>query len=233
MSEPDSKSSLVISQSGALSSKSVCGLTKRGLSDLQSLESAEKWLKRAEELFAKDGKKLLSVTRQKNNVWQSCCEWFQSKEHYDKMQQYFACLQRAIAASPTYPKALIELGTAHLHGRGVGEDRIEALRLFRMAAELANPDELCDMAHEIQQDNICESWPEGMKEAEHMYRMAAEHSHPGAQYSLGKMYATGKEGLPRDYELAKYWFTKAADSDSEFPSAEVALRRYWTAPDGT
>lgn len=55
--------------------------------------------------------------------------------------------------------------------------------------------------------------------AQQLYTASAEQGNPEAQYLLGQFYQLGRVGQP-DYNLAKYWYQKAAD---KLPKASVAL----------
>jgi TPR repeat protein len=48
-------------------------------------------------------------------------------------------------------------------------------------------------------------------EALHLFRLAADEGHAGAQLNLGNMYLAG-QGTPRDYARAAEWYRRAADS---------------------
>jgi uncharacterized protein len=50
--------------------------------------------------------------------------------------------------------------------------------------------------------------------------MAAKQGQPDAQVTLGQMYENG-EGVPQDYELAAYWYRKAADHTINLGGAGV------------
>ena len=52
--------------------------------------------------------------------------------------------------------------------------------------------------------------------------MAAEQNQPDAQVTLGQMYDNG-EGVPQDYELAAYWYRKAADHTMDLGGAGLAV----------
>ena len=154
-------------------------------------------------------------------------KWLESPEHRTNMSAYIDCLRRAAAAKPDYARPQIEIAEAYLKGWGVEESRDEALRLLRAAAALATPDDLCEMSHQIE----CavaggDPWPEGMRGAETLYRRAAEQGDATGQFNLGEMYSKGEGGLQKNYELAKFWFSKAAE-DGDFPPVEYALRAYW------
>jgi len=55
---------------------------------------------------------------------------------------------------------------------------------------------------------------------------AAEQGDPKAQNSLGGMYRTGEEGVPRDYKQAFNWFKKAANQGNAQAQYDLGLM-YW------
>src|SRR5437879_3948591 len=62
-------------------------------------------------------------------------------------------------------------------------------------------------------------------QAAHWYQKAADQNHPGAQFNLGVMYATG-QGVSRDDTLSRMWIGKAADLGD--PGAQYTLgMRQW------
>lgn len=51
-------------------------------------------------------------------------------------------------------------------------------------------------------------------EAVAAYRKAADLGEVNAEYSLGKLYETGGQGLPKDVKQALYWYRKSANQDN-------------------
>lgn len=227
MNPDDPSKEIVVRSSSTLARIATRSLASRGLADLESTERADEWLAKGEEHFSKEVNKLTSVVKGKGkSSMRRLSAWYKSEEHHAIMNAYSHCLRQAVAASPMYPKALIELAKAHLNGWGVEESRDQALGLLRSAAMSATSDELWDMTWIIKHELTGgDPWPEGMQEAQKMCRKGAEQGNAGAQYSLGEMYVKGEGGLLCDDDLALFWFRKAAEN-GEFPPAEGQLQ-YW------
>lgn len=227
MNPTDAGKEIVVRPSNALARNATRSLATRGLADLESSEKADEWLAKAEEHFSKESNALTSIGKGRGG-WsiRKLSAWYKSDEHRAIMAAYFDCLQQAVAVKPNYPKALIQLAIAYIHGWGVTESRAEALRLWRLATASASPEERWKITWRIKfAISGVDPWPEGMEEFLKMCREAAERGNAGAQYSLAKMYVKGEGGLPCDDDLALFWFGKAAEN-GEFPPAESQLQ-YW------
>ena len=91
-------------------------------------------------------------------------------------------------------------------GRGVPQDDVEAVRLYRLAADQGqasaqyNLGVMYDDGRGVPQDDA---------EAVRLYRLAAEQGDACAQSNLGVMYANG-QGVPQDYVQAHMWYNLAA-----------------------
>jgi TPR repeat protein len=227
---PESK--LVLRPGTALSLPGTRTLANRGLEELEAIECSDTWLEKADEYFSEyvdrmsaflGSRKINFLSKRYRKAHDA---WLNSDEQLASMKAYIDCLNRAVNAKPGYPKALMKVAEAYLNGWGVPQNRVEALQLLRDATAGADPDDMWKMIFVIRlEDNGVDPWPEGMKEAERMCRIAAEQGHAGAQYSLGEMYVKGEGGLPCDDELALFWFKRAAEN-GEFPPAEGQLQ-YW------
>lgn len=233
MSPENPNTEILLTTSGELTRPAVNALAHRGLADLEAIENADRWLALASEHFSRDGKQLLAVLDSQKIDFRTAKggkpvdTWFRSADHRENMSAYIDCLRRASAAKPDYPKPLMDIAAAYLNGWGVATSRDEALLLLRTTAAVASPDDLWRMSFIIGKEVAGrDPWPEGMTEAEKWCRRAADQGHAGGQHSLGKMYSEGAGGLQKDYELAKYWFSKAAEN-GEFPPAEDELQFYW------
>ena len=95
------------------------------------------------------------------------------------------------------------LGWMYYNGRGVPQDKKEAEKWWKLAAE--------------QKDDFAQSCLGFMhfKEAEKWWRLAAEQGNASAQCSLGEMHYGG-EGVPQDYaEAIRLWKLAAEQGDEE------------------
>jgi TPR repeat protein len=233
MSQEHPKTEITLNSNRALTRPVVGALVNRGLTDLEATENADQWLEIASEHFSRDCDKLMALhDSQKINYRtkrgrKPLETWLESTEHSTNMSAYIDCLRRAAAAKPDYAKPLMEIAKAYLSGWGVAKSRDEALRLLRVVSAVASPDNLCDMCFMIEYEVAgCDGpWAEGMGEIERWYRRAAEQGDETGQFHLAEMYAEGAGGLKQDYELAKYWYTKAAEN-GEFPPAEYFLKHF-------
>jgi len=223
MNPENPNSEILLKRSGTLTRPAVIALAHRGLTDLEATEEADRWLELAVEHIRKEN------CHARTLKWdlKLCKKRQKSSEYIANMSAYIDCLRRAATAKPDYALPLINIAEAYLYGLGVTKSRIEALSYLCAAAAVASTDDLWKMSWVVSSGEDSDGhWPEGTKEAEKWCRTAAEQGHPGAQYSLGKMYSEGKWGLRKNYELAKYWFSKASE-DGDFPSAEHLLGVWW------
>jgi uncharacterized protein len=98
------------------------------------------------------------------------------------------------------------LAIMYFVGQGVPQNRAEAVRLYRLAAEQGN-------AHS--QDALGFVYLDGIvvqrdvSEAAKWFRKAADQDNIDAQFNLGEMYELGN-GVPQDYVLAYMWFSLVA-----------------------
>ncbi|MCY3771094.1 MAG: tetratricopeptide repeat protein [Gemmatimonadetes bacterium] len=127
------------------------------------------------------------------------------------------------AAEEGFPDAQVHLGDlydwAHVYpqGAGIPDDDTEAVRWYRMAAELGDA-----MSQQRLGDMYADGRgvPENDMEAVKWYRLAAEQGYDRAQLDLGDMFIRG-EGVPGDYVQAYVWYNLAAAQGNE----EAALKK--------
>ena len=102
------------------------------------------------------------------------------------------------AADHGYATAQFNLAYLYGEGRGVPQDRGQALAWYRKAA---------DQGHTGAQTNLGAAYEAGhgveqdFAQAADWYRKAADHGNAVAQYNLGKLYGSGR-GVPQDYRQA-------------------------------
>jgi TPR repeat protein len=109
-------------------------------------------------------------------------------------------------------RAQVALALMYEQGHGVPENKDEALRWYRKAADQGHADAQFQMA--------VRTTP--MSEAAKWFRKAADQGHAAAQYWLALLYADGK-GVVKDEAQAAEWFRKAAAAGH--PTAAAGLRR--------
>jgi TPR repeat protein len=95
----------------------------------------------------------------------------------------------------------------YLLGRGVPQDRAEALKWFRRAADqgLAASEFMLGFAYRTGEYGV----PQDHAQAIKWLRRAAQQGHNLAQSNLGFAYRDG-EGVPQDYVRAHMWLNLAA-----------------------
>ena len=115
-----------------------------------------------------------------------------------------AILKKKAAAGDA--SAQSSLGFAYDYGRGVPEDKAEAVKWYRLAAA---------QGYAIAQFNLGTMYargrgvPQDKTESVKWYRLAAAQGLAIAQYNLGYAYAHG-EGVPKDNAEAVKWLNLAA-----------------------
>jgi TPR repeat protein len=130
------------------------------------------------------------------------------------------------AAEQGYPDAEFALGEMYSRGWSAGaRDQANAMRWLQLEnnGDTSMPTGNWDSIGDYGQ-------AKDVKQAAYWYRRAAEQGLAEAQYSLGRLYATGK-GVPHDEEQATMWVRAAASQG--FPAAEARLGARYAAGNGT
>ena len=102
-------------------------------------------------------------------------------------------------------QAQFTLAIMYEGGLGVSQDRAEAVKWWRKAADQAALTRNSCLA-DVEEDDA---------EAVKWYRKAAEQGNSDAQQMLGIMYERGSKGVPQDYTEAAKWWRKAADQQGK------------------
>jgi len=180
MSNEDKKATVLVpSPSSALSqSGAAASLIRRGTQDLIAKTEAEQWLKRGREFVAQQ-----------------------------RHEEAFVCLQRGIELNPSDSELLCHLADAYHMGHGVPEDDVQAVALYRRAAEQGNVEGQVSLGwHYCCGDGV----PLDYVLAAKWWRMAADRGHAEAQFCLALLYEDGR-GVPKDCEQAVQCYRKAAE----------------------
>ena len=130
------------------------------------------------------------------------------------------------SAEQGYPDAEFALGEMYSRGWSAGaRDQANAMRWLQLEnnGDTSMPTGDWDSIADYGQ-------PKDQKQAAYWYRRAAEQGLAEAQYSLGRLYATGK-GVPHDEEQATMWVRAAASQG--FPAAEARLGARYAGGKGT
>ncbi len=115
------------------------------------------------------------------------------------------------AAEKGMPEAMSMVGSFYEQGIGVTQDRQQALFWYRKAAEKGDVKGMFSLGTFILLDKSG-----GMNKAEAVrwLKLAAEKGYSSAYHNLGYCYYNGV-GVPKDIEMAKYWYQKAAEEGDE------------------
>jgi uncharacterized protein len=167
--------------------------------------------------------KLLPLDKEKSACW-----YQKSAEQGYPRAEYWVCIKRANqdsmesercmwrAAEKGVPDVQFWLGVAFDQHLWFGvTDQQEALKWFRRAAELGNPDAEAELGRLYQDGDGVE---QNYVQAAFWFRKAAEHvpNLGGAgqgRNNLGLLYADG-HGVPKDYVQAYMWFSLAGNDSN-------------------
>ena len=124
-------------------------------------------------------------------------------------KQDIAVLKVEIAAEQGGAEAQYNLGVMYNIGDGVPEDKLEAAKWFRKAAEQGLAVAQAALGLQL----LAKDKPEAVK----WFRKAAEQGSSSAQFHLGRMYGGGM-GVPKDFVRAYAWFNLAAGRGWKTPA---------------
>ena len=145
---------------------------------------------------------------------------YQKGERYYNSGNYMqAVVWFRSAAEQGLAEAQYMFGNAYFHGLGISQDFTQAAVWFKKAAEqgLAKAQYLLGVCY-LGADN------HDPTQAVTWFRKASEQGLAEAQWELGRCYLNGW-GIPQDYALAKYWWTKAAEQG--YTNAIENLKKYF------
>jgi TPR repeat protein len=159
--------------------------------------------------------------------WKAAAEAGQAEAQFDLGVLYAQGLgvQRDLTAAERWYRKSAEQGNAeaefalgqmYSRGWGVPRDEADAMRWMQMANSPESDGPPTDWSlvegYGMQQDQ---------KQAAYWYELAAQKGHAEAQFNLGRLYATGKGGIPHDEEQALRWVRAAASQG--YPPAQARL----------
>lgn len=157
-------------------------------------------------LFVSTGNNTMQY-RMQYKVEENDCDYklqIERKQFYTFSPEFLETLQKAKSGDA---EAQCRLGECYAHGTGVEENKEEAVKWFRKAAEQGNAEAQYHLG-ECYYDG--EGVEQDIEEAVEWYREAAEQGYAPAQYMLGLCYYDG-EGTGKDEEEAVKWYRKAAE----------------------
>ena len=214
MSPSDSNTALVPVQSSALAIRGSASLAKRGLGELQLLESAEAWFEKAkkaksEERFEESYQCLKRVVAL-NPQHTEAMEWLgvAYRKGYGVPRDYDqAALWLGKAAMQGSAEAQFQLGGVYHDGRNVPQYYTQAAIWWRAAAEQGHPEAQFQLGMAYENGR---GVAQNYEEATRWYSMAAEQGDVLAQNNLGWNYSVG-QGVPQNYSEAYFWLLLAAE----------------------
>lgn len=109
-------------------------------------------------------------------------------------------------AAPGAPEACMQQAKRLMRGRGEKRNYEEAVRLFDIAAQAGNADALYQLGKCYLKGIGCRKDPAGGVSC---LESAARRGHASATLKLGECFERGT-GAPRNFEMAAYWYRKAA-----------------------
>ena len=124
-----------------------------------------------------------------------------------------------IAEKDKAPAAMWRVAKCLLHGWGVEADEIKAKQFFVEASNYNYIDAVYFVATNLYPDDE-------KKTFEILKKLASEHAHPGACYTLGHLYAKGK-GCKQDYNAA-FEMTRVAAEKNHYFAMTVLSSMYLT-----
>ncbi|MFT4580436.1 MAG: TPR repeat protein [Gammaproteobacteria bacterium] len=130
------------------------------------------------------------------------------KAAYDKGDYEAAHKEFLYLAETGDPSAQTILGVLYENGAGIKEDKLEAVKWYRLAAEQGSMAAQTNLGFMFDTGS---GVPEDNEKAALWFRAAAGQGSELAQFNLGSFYLRG-EGVEQDADLAVEWFQKAADS---------------------
>ncbi len=123
-----------------------------------------------------------------------------------------------IAEKDKAPAAMWRVAKCLLHGWGVDADEIKAKQFFIEASNYNYIDAVYYVATSIYTDDAKRSF-------DMLKKLADEHAHPGAYYSLGRLYANGK-GCKQDYNAA-FEMTRIAAEKNHYFAMNILSSMYF------
>jgi TPR repeat protein len=129
-------------------------------------------------------------------------------DFYKKQNQFEKAFSWYLkSAKQGLPEAQFSLGVSYFNGKGVEEDKREAVEWYKKSAGQGVAEAQYNLG-------ICYEFGEGVKkderEAVEWYKKSADQGFAEAQYNLGGCYFDGK-GVKKDERVAVRWYKKSAE----------------------
>ena len=130
----------------------------------------------------------------------------------------------AAPAAAASGESIYQQGNKYWNGTGVAKNEVEAVRLYRQAADLghAASQSMVGFAYDLGRGGIAKNDAEALR----WYRLSANQGYAHGQYLLGTMYQNG-QAVAKDLAEARRWFQLSANQGNE--NGKKALERLETA----
>ena len=143
-----------------------------------------------------------------------------AKAAYEKGDYTVAYKEYKSLAEKGNAEAQQWLGQMYNEGKGVPENRAEAVKWFQKAAEQGNAEAQFRLARKyIDGTDVQKDY----HQAKELYHKAADQGNTGALWNLGFLHEIGAFGVDKDCQEAVYWYSKGAEKGDG--SAKTALER--------
>jgi TPR repeat protein len=135
-----------------------------------------------------------------------------------------AAASAAAPAAAVSGESIYQQGNKYWNGTGVAKNEVEAVRLYRQAADLghAASQSMVGFAYDLGRGGIAKNDAEALR----WYRLSANQGYAHGQYLLGTMYQNG-QAVAKDLAEARRWFQLSANQGNE--NGKKALERLETA----
>jgi TPR repeat protein/3D (Asp-Asp-Asp) domain-containing protein len=178
-----------------LSADEIASCTKEG----------ESWIRKSAAQKHPLGSALLGSVHVRNG-------WLNASGSESIILEFKSAVENGLIANPNLddPIWTFWIGLAYQYGRGVAENKVEAVNCFRKAAGAGLADAMYSLGRCY---HLGEGVDKDAAEAAKWYLKAAETGDADGMYSLGRCYHLG-EGVTKDAAEAANWFRKAAEAGS-------------------
>ena len=154
----------------------------------------------------------------------SFADYQEGRDAFDRGDYSVAVKEFEILAGQNDPRGQYALAVMYDLGAGVPQSSGEAVKWYRLSAELGYADAQNNLGVMYEEgEGVARNYEEAMK----WYRKAAESGNKDAPNNIGVMYMTGV-GVRRDFVKACMWFNIAGKGDPGATSNKGFLKKRMT-----
>lgn len=126
------------------------------------------------------------------------------------------------AAQRNEPGSIAHVAWAYSNANGgLPQDEVEAVRLYRIAADLGDPLAQCNLG--VRYERGTGGLPKDQRESARLYRLSADQGFAQGQANLAILYEKGQGGLPKDEREAVRLYKLAADQGNASAQSNLGL----------